>query len=402
MNKNTSDFFIVDFTASRKYFHQYPLIIGISKFLKKNGYNSRILLPSVADREENSLPSNDVNFMLDSGFSSRNYKPLRHFLHKMLTNVSDVENSHNQVKSYLRRRYVKSALKFFKKYKKNNITSIVFPTLDPLSLELAIGISKLSKMKGYFFYFRITGSESRGILSSNKELEILLSLVKRYPKKIKIGIETIGYKVYLEDLGFNPISIFWSPWPCLEDLDQRKMVGKEFLIGFLGCAKQRKGFDHIPEILNHLKSEGFAFSILVQEANFPWPEYQTSKKRIEELMHRGTRFLPSNLNLIDLQEYIKMCDLLILPYDSNSYSINASGVLYHACDSKLPIIAAKGVGFESEIIEFNLGLLYNNFKEIPDLVKKIQSTSFGFDNYNFNRNQANISFLLNNSEVFDI
>jgi hypothetical protein len=106
------------------------------------------------------------------------------------------------------------------------------------------------------------------------------------------------------------------------------------------------------------------------------------------------KFLSSNLDLIDLQKYINKSDLLILPYDTDSYSINASGVLYHACDSSVPVLTAKGVGFDSEISEFNLGLTYSTLEEIPKLVKKIQLIQFDFDSYNMKRNQATSVFIL--------
>jgi hypothetical protein len=106
------------------------------------------------------------------------------------------------------------------------------------------------------------------------------------------------------------------------------------------------------------------------------------------------KFLSSNLDLGDLQKYINKSDLLILPYDTDSYSINASGVLYHACDSSVPVVTAKGVGFDSEISEFNLGLTYSNLDEIPKLVQKIKLMQFNFASYNTERNRATGVFIL--------
>ena len=394
MNQINRDYYIVDFVASRKYFHQYPLIIGLSQYLSKNGHSPVILLPFIADKMELELASGNINYILDAGYSSRNSRPLRHVIRKLLTITCKGQYAGKHIKSHLRQSYIKSGLKFFQQIKKNNSIHIIFPTLDPLSLELALKLSKDSKMNGFCFYFRIIGAESRGILSSNSELELLLSLVKLYPKKIRIGIETIGYKLYLEDLGFDSSCIFWSPWPCLEGFDKLKLGNKRLTIGFLGCAKQRKGFDNIPKILNQLKAEGIDFDAYIQEANFPWIEYEKTKNNIRSIMDNEFEFLSSNLDLVELQENINNCDLLILPYDTNSYSINASGVLYHACDSSVPIITAKGVGFAPEIEKFNLGLTYDSLNEIPELVRKIQLMKFDFKDYNFERNKANNQFSL--------
>jgi hypothetical protein len=394
MQSSNTIYFIVDYTAIRKYFHQHALIIGLSHFLFKNGHSPEILIPTVADRGEIEHASGNVSFILDSGYSSRKSKLIRHFIHLLLRITGSSDRVDNRIKKFLRRTYIKSGLNHFRQIDKNKEIHIIFPTLDPLSLELALQISKDSKMKNYFFYFRIVGSESRGLLTSNNELQTLLELVKLYPQYIRIGVETNGYRYHLENLGFNSNIISWSPWPCLENFDKSKLKKKEILIGFLGCAKQRKGFDNIPEILTNLKTEGLYFNILIQEANFPWVSYKDTKEKILKIMDYEFEFLSSNLDLANLQKYINKCDLLILPYDSDSYSINASGILYHACDSNVPVLTASGVGFASEIEEFNLGLTYDNLDEIPNLVQKILLMKFGFDDYNSIRNHKTYNFLL--------
>jgi len=394
VNRVKKKYYVVDFVASRKYFHQYPLILALVRFLSRDNQRPIILLPTTADRENFELTSEEVHFLLDSGFSSRNYKTLRHLAHRLLAIASRSKYSHTQVKTFLRKSYIKSGLEYFRQSSKEVDIHIIFTTLDPLSLELALELSKDLEMQRYHFYFRIVGSESRGILSSNYELNTLLNLVKQYPEKIKIGIETTGYKLYLEELGFDSSCIFWSPWPYLDNFDKQEHENKLLKIGFLGCAKQRKGFGNIPGILNDLKVTGVNFDTYIQEANFPWAEYENTKTNIMSLMGSKFQFLPSNLDLIDLQEYIEECDILILPYDSDSYSINASGILYHACDSSVPVITANGVGFADEIIKFNLGLTYNNLQEISELVKTIKLMKFDFVSYNIERDQANRVFYL--------
>jgi len=398
MNRTNKKYYIVDFVASRRYFHQYPLIIGISQFLSKNGYKPIVLLPCIADKIDAKFTRGDINYILDSGFSSRDTKIMRHVFRKLLTITCKNQKSGRRIKALLRQTYIKSGLEYFQniKLRENERTHIIFPTLDPLSLQLVLNLSIKSKMDDYQFYFRIIGAESRGILSSNYELILLLDLVKLYPRNIRIGVETIAYKSYLEDLGFESSCIYWSPWPSLNIFNNAKLMNKKLLIGFLGCAKQRKGFDNIPKILRQLKSKGINFNILIQEANFPWIGYEKTLNDIRLVMGSEFEFLPSNLDLVELLESINQCDLLILPYDANSYSINASGVMYHACDYNVPIITATGVGFASEIESFNLGLTYSNLDEIPEIVEKVQMMESDFSRYNSERDKANYYFLLSN------
>jgi hypothetical protein len=394
MQISQKNFIIIDFTASKKYFHQYPLIIGLSNILLRNGYSSQILLPTNADKGEIEHANKNINYILDSGDSSRNYKPLRHLIHKLIFLSSNFNLPLDNIRKILRKNYIKSSLRYLNNVNKDKINHIIFPTLDPLALELAVAISKRSQMTNFFFSFRIVGRESRGILASNSELKKLLELIDLFPNKIKIGIETDGYKSYLQNHGFSTGSLSWAPWPSLKSYEEDSTNTKNFTIGFLGCAKKRKGFDNIPKIIEVLKISGLIFDVLVQEANFPWLEYESSKNAMISLMGDNLEMLSSSLDLIDLQKFIGRCDLLILPYDSNSYAIGASGLMYHACDSSIPIIVAKGVGFESEMLAYEVGLTYNDVEEIPLLVRCLQSKKWNFVAYNDQRNDANQKFLL--------
>jgi glycosyltransferase involved in cell wall biosynthesis len=387
-------YFIVDFTATRKYFHQYPLITKISRFLLDSGFKPHILLPVTAERKDIELTHATVDFILDSGYSSRNYKIVRHSIHKLLTVLKNQNVFISYLKKNLIKRYIRSALCFFQKLDESKNKNIVFPTLDPLSLQLAKQVSEFSNMKNFFFYFRVIGSESRGPLSSNLELQTLRKLASDFPSKIKIGVETNGYRTYLENLGFDSDVIFWSPWPSYIDFENPRTSNRRFTIGFLGCAKQRKGFDLIPTILNQLKGESLDFQVLIQETNFPWADYPNTKESIELIMGKKVTFLSGDLNISELQNYISHCNLMILPYDAGSYSINASGVLYHASDLNVPVLTAKGVGFESEIIDFSLGGVYDKLDKIPALLQKLQTMEFGFAEYNSQRNLATHQFFL--------
>ena len=166
MNQINRDYYIVDFVASRKYFHQYPLIIGLSQYLSNNGHSPVILLPFIADKMELKLTSGTINYILDAGYSSRNSRPLRHVIRKLLTITCKGQYAGKRIKSYIRRSYIKSGLKYFHQIKKNNDIHIIFPTLDPLSLELALKLSKDLKMDGFYFYFRINSSRQLHTQSS--------------------------------------------------------------------------------------------------------------------------------------------------------------------------------------------------------------------------------------------
>ena len=103
----------------------------------------------------------------------------------------------------------------------------------------------------------------------------------------------------------------------------------------------------------------------------------------------------SELSLDELQDYIKECDVLILPYDAVSYAINASGLLYHGADYHVPILTFENVGFENEILENNIGYIFKDINEIPKLLLQIRNypERLKFEQYNASRSKANMNIL---------
>jgi hypothetical protein len=148
---------------------------------------------------------------------------------------------------------------------------------------------------------------------------------------------------------------------------------------------------------NRIIPSGLNFLSIVQTTNFPWEGYTETIGELKNDLKDYCLLLPPILSLDDLKKYIKELSIMILPYNSESYSINASGILYHASDYHVPILTFKNVGFEFEILEYNLGYLFSEISEIPELLKRvnISEDDFGFERYNLSRIEANKVFFYN-------
>ena len=165
-------------------------------------------------------------------------------------------------------------------------------------------------------------------------------------------------------------------------------------IGFLGAAKERKGFDLIPSILSNLPST-LSYKAIVQKANYSWKLYSETLKKLQE--NPNVKLLSGSISLEVLLENISFCDVLILPYDKDSYSINASGLLYHACDFEIPVISFRGVGFSKEIENYNLGFLIDSIEELKNFDWSFKNKKFGFSVYNELRQSRTINLLFGNN-----
>jgi glycosyltransferase involved in cell wall biosynthesis len=389
---------IIDFISKHKHFHNPVIIERYSQIIRNTECKLIIILPAHADRLAFNHTEGEKLYMLHSLHNGPNFgdNPPLYVFFKISEFLISKSILGSRFKLLLRKVLIRKVYKFIKSLSLSNLgeINILFPSPDPLSVELAKKLSE-SKIKTVInFLFRIIGNESRGALASNFELDTINQIAKIHKNKVKIGYETSGYLNYLLKKHFDKNVTFWSPWPEFEVRQITKSSRYILNIGFMGAAKSRKGFDLIPNILNEIQKNNIDFKAYIQRATYPWAEYELTLKKLDSFFSKHCVLLPNSLELNELQSYINNLDVIILPYDPKSYSINASGIVYHACDARVPILTFEGVGFASELEKYNLGFLFRDIKEIPDLLYSVeQKKDYGFSKYNEDRNRFTLKFL---------
>jgi len=392
-------FVIVDYGAKFQFTHHLPIIEAYCNVIRSRGFDVDIYLTKHADRIAfNSIPGNKKYFLTGTVYKP-SYKEnfilasiiglFNYFLKNKLG-----ENSFKKfLKICLSHRAKRSLINECKDNARRIV--VIFPTAEPVGIQLARSLLSDSKGGMFIFKFRMVGGESRGFLSSTNELEELVKLVDLFPNQIQVGIETHGYKNFLLSRGFSSQNLEWSPWPPIIKTEVKNNNSRNsVVIGFLGNAKARKGFSHIPDILRSYEKINPNFKAIIQPALFPWKGYFDILNKLSPLSSKIT-YTDINLNLQQLLIFVANTDVLILPYDPISYSINASGLLYHASDYDVPVITLKGVGFEAEVSEYKLGFVANSTQEIAQHINSLNKTVFNFEAYRDARFEATKRFIFN-------
>jgi hypothetical protein len=376
-----------------------PLIKVYSEIISANGYQVHVLLPKFADRvffdsiigvKKYKLPSSIYTPALRESFFVFLFYRL---LGKRWASVTTDSLIKRSVRKIL---ILKTVIYLFKtsKLTRERIL-LLLPTADPLSIELIKTITKFHFARKFYIRIRMVGSESRGILGHETIYEDLIQVQNTNKMDLKIGVETQGYEDFLIKKGIDAECLSWSPWPTfnIEKLIH-KHESSNISIGFLGGAKKRKGFDLIPLIINYLISSGGNYKFFIQKSVHPWMEYHKTLSKLDKEFKNCCEFLPANINLEKLLEILPTLDCVILPYDPESYKINASGILYHAADAGIPVVTFCGVGFEQEINEFQIGIIIDDLAFIKNsILHALKISSTKFEIYNKSRNNANKSFL---------
>jgi len=393
-----SVFIIIDFVTKHKHFHNPAIIEKYSQIIQNSGFRLNIILPAYADRLAFNDTVGDKLFMLYSLQNGPDFKdnPLLHVLFRISEFLIAKSIMGSRFKQLLRTLLIQKVFKFIKRtfLHDSGAINVLFPSPDPLSVELAKKLSENKTETTINFLFRIIGGESRGALASNLELETINKIAKKHNNRVKIGYETEGYLNYLTKNHFDANMIYWTPWPQFTVKKISKNIGQKMNIGFMGAAKTRKGFDLIPDILNEIQKNNIDFMAYIQGAVAPWEGYEFTLKKLYSFSSEHYVLLSGSLQLNEFQEIISKLDAIILPYSPKSYSINASGIVYHACDANVPILTFHGVGFAQELKNYNLGFLFQDIKEIPGLLHKVQKKkNYDFSRYNSDRNRATFKFL---------
>jgi hypothetical protein len=271
---------------------------------------------------------------------------------------------------------------------------VLVPSVEPFSVFTFLDL-RAKKVPNLEWRLRLIGSQQRGLLSSGNETDLLRAAMRQNPEGVRIGYETFPYRDYLQADGFESTNLYWSPFPSEEIALTEKP--KELLkLGFLGSAKERKGFETIPSILSAISHKYSKIEFIIQEAAYPWIGYKMAHQIL--LANPHVSLLPGELSDKDLTQYISSCDLIILPYEPDSYALAASAILYHAADLHVPVMCPEGVGFAEEIKKYNVGLVYRDFRvysDFPATIEKILGIKkLDFIRYNEARDSNNKIFLL--------
>jgi len=292
--------------------------------------------------------------------------------------------------------YTYNVFREIKEYSKRYSKVVVFfPSVDTMGILLSKKLL-LKALPNVSIRLRTFSGESRGPFATGNELLDLAKSVKVVnPVDFKIGFEVEPYEEILVESGFAPEVIFWVPIPSNVNHTPTKFKSRDGVsLGFLGGAKERKGFENIPELLGSLIGGRIRFNSYIQEAPFPWPEYAKALKALD-LLDAKIQFIDSKLSAEELELAILRCDLLVLPYDPGSYRLAGSGLLFQAADLGVPVLTTKGTGFSTEIVAYGIGGTYEGKEEFNAFIRTFNPDSFRekLNAYNKVRNSSSYEFL---------
>lgn len=392
-------FVVLDYSASKVFTHHWKSIETFCNLLTEDSREYMVLVPKYAEKSLFGSRENVERTLISTDFGPSfrempSIKISNELIKRYLPKLPIIIR--NKVRKLLLAIYTRDFRKKLVRLCANHErVTVLVPSVEPLSVFSFLALHN-KKIPNLEWRLRLIGSQERGLLSGGNETELLQTAVNQNPRGVRIGYETFPYQMFLQQKGFQATLMHWSPFPS-EKQELGKEIRELFRLGFLGSAKERKGFESIPSIVDAITSDCSNVQFLVQEAVYPWKEYSDSHQKLSTKHH--VKMLPSALSDRDLTNYVSKCDLIILPYDPESYALAASAILYHAADLHVPVMCPEGVGFAKEIEEFKIGLVYKNFSifsNFPETLAQIKGIiKSNYTLYNEARDESNRKFLFN-------
>jgi glycosyltransferase involved in cell wall biosynthesis len=242
--------------------------------------------------------------------------------------------------------------------------------------------------------------ENNGIpklLNSNS----LFKFIQRYKSKgfrIDVTAETDGYRAYIGQFvtGVNICEYPQNLEILKKQIDRTK--AKRLTLGSLGSARPDKGFGAlsglIPRLLAFKTKE---IEILVQEATQSWGyEYDATLSALRN--YSQIKFLPGYLTHEEMNNSIKECDVLLMPYDTGVYEFRGSAMLFEAADLGIPMLVPSKTGLGEVVRKFGLGATFTGEADILLALKALlqidsKTLTNRFASYNLQR-QKNFEKLI--------
>ena len=395
-------FIILDFSCGRFYTHHSSYLQDYNDFLVTKNKQTCVWVNTSADKQILDIFPGNIKPILRSNLYSHTRKDnFGLYCIDYLVNLSQRFKVSGITKFFLQGYYLRSAIREFRTHlPKQSSISIIVPTLDGLGLRFVEEILKKYHNNISLVSLRVTGAERRGVFGVPNSLEVLKKLIKLYPNKIHLGYEVKALESIMKSREIPHETIYWAPMPHVVRIKQvstnkPSKANPEIKLGFLGSGRPNKGFDKIPDMLDELKLKKIKFKAFVQLPKFKWNEFENTLSKLIQKHSQTVIFLDSGISKLILDQSIADMDLIVLPYRLENYKIAGSGILFLACDFRIPVATTAGLAFSWDIEQYQLGFTFTDATDFCNRVKFLDRLNLHsqIDIYNEARNKANSAFL---------
>ena len=356
------NYLLMDFGASLLHTHHSRVIRGFVELLEMDGCQLTVYLPLGSEIAPTGKHAVHRRILVPSyhpiGFSLTNPASWIPGFSRILYSRTENSKLQNLVSRFLSCLIVQLALLGVKRNVRTFPESIVvFPTACPISVRLGKRIKE--KFPRAKLVYRLTNTaENRGYFTRNFDSTLEVSkLLQSFPAEIRIGYEM---EEYANSLSIPKSNLFFSPTPPCLEIEKKSVDRTKKTFGFLGMAQRHKGTKWLVEIIARTLAdvEPNSISWIIQTEDPP------ARELLEYSIVTQVTLLPGRLTEIEMSKAFSSVDLVCLPYNVESYKLNASALAYRAADNLTAVATFRGSAFANEIEKFGIGLVVDDLHDL--------------------------------------
>jgi glycosyltransferase involved in cell wall biosynthesis len=263
---------------------------------------------------------------------------------------------------FLARRSIK---KLFKTYQFTQDDIIIFPSTEYYGAKAFLEIlSTIEERKRPKLHLRFIGVMEFTQIPFQNSLKELVVLINQHHNTVQVSAEVPRYAKFLDSV-LN-MKVKPEPYPLLEQeiiYEKREKEDDDFYILLPGTNRVDKGYFDLYTIAKEILFHYPKVKFIVQDMK----DYDRHFKR----SYQRKLITLSNIILLEavqprnvMEEMYQKADLILLPYEPNSYHYRGSAIHYEAIMKKIPVLARKGCGFTDEITLWSSGWIYETKEDI--------------------------------------
>jgi glycosyltransferase involved in cell wall biosynthesis len=161
--------------------------------------------------------------------------------------------------------------------------------------------------------------------------------------RLRVWTDTEPLAAQYRGVGLDVAGVLPIPH-CLPVLSERPQATGPLTISYLGGARGEKGFARLPSLLESLAEPYLNAGRVkfVVQANYSLsreePLMAKTARALSRMPGQWLELLPRPLTPVELQARLVSSDILLLPYDGESYRRRSSGLLVQAAVAGIPVV----------------------------------------------------------------
>ena len=300
------------------------------------------------------------------------HKNFKNYLNAIISNKFIIPKYFTEVFFFLKKnKYSKNDHIFFQTTRNKHIALANFiaridDNLPNIHLRILYTPSSKKKFTGFYYYL----NQIKPYLSNKK-----ISLYSLTDKNIKIFNEKINSKI-----GIFKTNIPWVFY-------NREKKDDSITVGYMGDARESRGFNLLPDLINKLIDRNENLNFLIQFSKTSSNSTSITSENLFKMAENNPKIkiLKTYLDYADFRNTLQKIDIMPILHNNEEINNGNPSTIYSSITHEIPMVLPQNLNYMKEV------MVYKSFEIADNLDGVVTQTLKIANNYNSYLNAAKIN-----------